>query len=148
MWDLSGGSVDLLQTIRSAWAFIGLVPRRILDRNDFGNLLIEDVCGHVWRICPEELSCKLVGMAPDELSELRSSPDWKMQGLVALATASLGEPGQGRCFCLKVPAVLGGRYAHDNLGTITVDELIAFSGYLASQIKDVPDGATIEVKFD
>jgi len=34
--------MDLLDTIRMAWAFTGLVPRHVLDINAFGALLVED----------------------------------------------------------------------------------------------------------
>lgn len=137
--------MDLLNTVRSAWAFTGLVPARIIHTNAFGNLLIEDVAGQLWRICPEELSCDVV--VSQTVEELIASDDWKMDSMVVLATEALGEPGAGRCFCLKIPGVLGGRYERDNLGTIALDELIDVSGHLADQIKDLPEGAQIKLKI-
>jgi hypothetical protein len=137
--------MDLLNTVRAAWAFAGLVPARVLHLNSFGNLLVEDVAGRVWRICPEELACD--ALDDQSVEEVIASDDWKMDSMVVLATEMLGVPGEGRCFCLKIPGVLGGRYDRDNLGTISVEELIAFSGDLAAQIKDLPDGAKIELKI-
>ena len=139
--------MELLKIVRESWGFTGLVPARILDTNAFGNVLVEDVRGQLWRICPEELSCEHVGTSMDELQALRSSTDWTMERLVVLATASLGTPAEGRCFCLKIPAVLGGKYEVENLGTIAVPELIAFSGDVASQIEGLPDGAQVEFKI-
>jgi hypothetical protein len=142
--------MELLDTIRTAWSFTGLVPLSIVDANAFGNLLVEDVDGRIWRICPEELSCSVVAPSRQELREIQTSrdfrEDWGMDQLVALATSVLGTPGEGRCFCLKIPAVLGGGYQRDNLATITVAELIAVSGDIALQIKDLPDGARVELK--
>jgi Domain of unknown function (DUF1851) len=138
--------MDLLDTVSTAWGFTGLVPKRILDVNPFGNLLVEDLAGQVWRICPEEASCEIVPSSARELEDLTSSPDWTMESLTELAVSLFGEQGPGRCFCLKLPGVLGGAYERDNLGAITVAELIAFSGDLASQIKDVPDGAQVVLK--
>ena len=43
--------------------------------------------------------------------------------------------------------MLGGSYAADNMGTISRSELISFSGDLAEQIRDVPDGSHIKLKF-
>jgi len=137
----------LLDTVRYAWGFTGLVPTRVLDVNPFGNLLVEDVGGRIWWICPEELSCEPVATTPQELQELRSSNDWTMERLVALATASLGAPGEGRCFCLKIPGALGGKYKAANLGTIPVLELVAVSGDIAGQIKDLPDGAKVRFRI-
>jgi len=123
------------------------VPARIRYTNAFGNVLVEDEGGQFWRICPEELSCAPLGTSVDELQALQSSTDWRMERLVALATASLGTPADGRCFCLKIPAALGGKYEVENFGTVTVQELVAFSGDVAFQIKDLPNGAQVEFKF-
>ena len=139
--------MELLDTVRTAWGFMGLIPRSIVEANAFGNLLVEDATGRVWRICPEELSCKPVASSSHELQGLRESADfgkdWTMESLVLLATSVLGVPTDGRCFCLKIPAVLGGGYERDNLATITLSELIAASGDMAFQIKDLPDGANV-----
>jgi hypothetical protein len=141
--------MDLLDTVRSAWGFTGVKARSIIDQNAFGNLLLEDSAGQIWRICPEELSCERVASSAQELRDLRESPDfvtnWEMQRLVSLASSALGTPSEGRCFCLKIPAVLGGKYEVDNIGIITLSELISVSGDLALQIKDVPNGAQIKL---
>ena len=144
-----GRLMDLLETIRSAWGFTGLAPRSIVAENPFGNLLVEDVSGRIWRICPEELSCNAVASSPQDLQRLRSTPDfltdWEMEQLVSLATSALGTPMEGRCFCLKVPAVLGGSYERENLDTILLSELISTAGDMAQQINDLPDGAKVKL---
>jgi hypothetical protein len=52
-----------------------------------------------------------------------------------------------RRFCLKIPAVLGGAYAVENVGTIAVAELLHFSGDVAQQIRDLPDGTQESFRF-
>jgi hypothetical protein len=42
--------------------------------------------------------------------------------------------------------VLGGEYIISNIKTAPLIELIRFSGDLANQIKDLPDGAQIQLK--
>jgi len=69
-----------------------------------------------------------------------------MERLVGIATAALGAPSAERCFCLKTPGLLGGEYAITNVGLITIAELIAFSGDVASQIRDLPDGTKVKFK--
>jgi len=143
--------MELLEVIQRAWQFTGLVPSAVLDTNAFGNLVVEDASGKVWRICPEELSCEIVAATRADFEQLRRSTDfaenWEMTRLVERARSLLGTPSPGRCYCLKVPAVLGGAYAADNLGTIALFELIDVSGQIAMQIKDLPDGARVEVKI-
>ena len=141
--------MELLDTIRTAWGFTGLVPRTILEVNAFGNILIEDERGSIWRISPELLSCEPIASSPEEVNSLLASPDfkheWEMHHLVDMATAKLGTPTDGRCFCLKIPAVLGGRYDSENIGTISISELVSFAGDLALQINDLPDGARVRL---
>ena len=143
--------MELIDVVRRAWEFTGLVPSSVLDTNAFGNLLVEDTSGRVWRICPEELSCAIVAATRNDFEKLRRSPefseDWQMTRLVEVARSSLGALGPGRCYCLKVPAIIGGSYAVDNLGTITLSELIDVSGHIAVRVKDLPDGARVELKI-
>jgi hypothetical protein len=141
--------MELLETIRAAWGFVGLDPESIVDTNAFGNILVRDVSDRYWRICPEELSCQLVAPSSNDFRRLRSSAeferDWQMQHLVALARSKFGFLTEGRCYCLKIPAVLGGAYDVENLATITLLELVAASGAIAVQIGDLPDGARVRL---
>ena len=140
----------LVQTVADAWSWIGLSPSAVLDSNAFGNLLVQAEDGRIWRICPEELSCQIVAESPAEYQELRVDPtfclDWEAEKLVSAAEAILGSLPEGRCYCLKVPAPLGGAYETDNIGTDSLREIVSFSGEIARQIRDLPNGASIELK--
>lgn len=70
-----------------------------------------------------------------------------LESLVRLAYASLGPLPDDRCYCLKLPGPLGGRYAVENIATLKIEEAISASGHLAQQIKDLPDGAKIRVRI-
>jgi hypothetical protein len=70
-----------------------------------------------------------------------------MQVLVEQAIAAMGTPTAQRCYWFKIPSVLGGAFAIHNVGTIDRVELIAVSGHLAEQIKDLPDGTKIRLKI-
>jgi hypothetical protein len=146
-----GRHMNLLEIVKSAWAFTGLSPRSVVDVNEFGNLLVDDFEGRVWLIRPEELSCRVVASSLHDLELLRETidfkEDWAMERLVETATALFGTPFTGRCFCLKIPAVLGGTYLKENLGTISVEELVAASGNMAEQIKDMPDETKVNIKI-
>jgi hypothetical protein len=71
--------------------------------------------------------------------------DWDFAVVRLEAKAALGEPGEGRCYCLKIPAALGGKYAEDNLGAISINELLSASGSLAFQLKDIHDGEKVRL---
>jgi hypothetical protein len=141
----------MLDTIRNAWGWIGLDPAEVVATNPFGNVIVRATDGAYWRICPEEWSCEQVARNEDDYTALSSEEefrtDWEMARLVQLAREKLGPLPEGRCYCLKQPAVIGGSYEAANLETISLDELIAFSGDMAEQIKDVPDGGQIQIEI-
>jgi hypothetical protein len=141
--------MQLLDDVRSAWGWVGIEPVELLDENDFGNLILRDVHGQYWRLCPEDLYCEVVANNRDELDRLSNDQeflgDWYMRGLVDQAFQQLGALAPDRKYCLKIPGVLGGEYGGDNLGTISLDELIQASGHIAQQIADLPDGASIKL---
>ncbi len=141
----------LIDTIKKAWGWTGIDPEKVVGENDFGNLMVKDKLGRFWRICPEELTCEIVAKDRAGLDLLSKDSDflsdWQMSNLVNAARTALGDLEQGRKYCLAIPGVLGGKYEVENFKTISLNELIDFSGHVAEQIKDLPDGAKIEFKF-
>ena len=141
--------MQLLDEVRSAWGWVGIEPVDVVDDNDFGNLILKDVRGQYWRLCPEDLYCEVVASSREELDRLANDQeflsDWYMRSLVDQAFQRFGALAPDRKYCLKIPGVLGGEYGGDNLGTIAFNELIRASGHIAQQIADLPDGATIKL---
>lgn len=139
----------ILGAIESAWSWTGLVPEEVLRTNAFGNTIVRASDGQIWRICPEELSCQVIAPSKSRYRELEGDPefqtDWLMKRLIQVAERKLGPLSEGRCYCLKTPAVLGGAYDASNLGSNTLVELISFAGDVAEQIKDLPDGSQVEL---
>jgi hypothetical protein len=142
--------MDMIETIRKAWSWIGLDPAAVVASNAFGNVIVRATDGAFWRIRPEDLACEVIARSEREYEEVAGDEefvvDWEMSALVHLAREKLGPLEPGHCYCLKMPGVLGGAYDSDNLATISRLEAIAFSGDLAEQIKDLPDGARIELR--
>lgn len=141
--------MQLLDEVRSAWGWVGIEPADLIDDNDFGNLMIEDVRGQYWRLCPEDLYCEVVASNREELDRLARDQeflgDWYMRALVDQAFRRLGVLAAGQKYCLKIPSVLGGEYGGDNLGKISFDELIKASGRIALEIAGLPDGTSIKL---
>jgi hypothetical protein len=139
--------MELIAIVEHAWGWTGLKPEQIVGENDFGNLMIKDVAGRYWRLCPEDLYCGVIASDRAELDQLARDQaflqDWYMEELVHQARERLGALPPGSKYCLKIPGTLGGEYGGDNLAIISHDELISASGHIALQIKDLPDGAKI-----
>ena len=139
----------LIEAINDGWSWKIGVIQRLVATNPFGNCIVLDGIGSVWRIIPEDLSADILSSTIDDLDKTMSGEDfqidWKMDQLVKVALAAHGDPGDGRCFCLKIPGVLGGSYSADNIGVITVTELLSCSGSLARQINTMPDGTAVQL---
>ena len=144
-------SAPMVEKINEAWGWTGIRPKEVIGENKFGNLLIRDLEGRVWRLCPEDVYCEVVASNEVEYEKLINDSDfledWNMENLVNVARKKLGSLSGTRKYCLKIPGILGGDYAEDNLGTAPLEEMIAFSGNIAEQIKDLPDGAQIKLEI-
>ncbi len=142
--------MSIIQEIKDSWGWIGIDPVEVVGENDFGNLMIKDSGGKFWRLCPEDLYCEIVAHSQEDLDQLSTDQefleDWYMQALVNLSRENLGELNEGQKYCLVTPAPLGGEYAASNIKTAPLIELIRFSGDIANQIKDLPDGAQVRLQ--
>lgn len=137
-------------TIKESWGCTGIDPEVVVGENDFGNLLIRDVRGRIWRLCPEELSCEVIAEDQREFDVLFADPefqlDWRMEDLVRQAERDLGPLGEDQKYSLVIPSVLGGEYDISNISVFPLAELIGLSGDLAKQITEIPDRGQVRLK--
>lgn len=142
--------MDVISEIRDAWGWVGIDPLEIVGENDFGNLIIKDADGKYWRMCPENVYCKIVADDRDELARLSQDQDfladWYMTALVDQANESVGPLADGRKYCLVIPGVLGGAYDISNIKSVPLVELVRLSGDIGQQIRDLPDRAQVKLK--
>jgi hypothetical protein len=140
----------MIDLIREAWGWTGAEPVEIIASNAFGNIIFRDGRGRFWRLCPEDVYCEVIADNRDEYEDLIGDSefveDWEMQVLVDAAYRVVGPIEPDRKYCLKIPGALGGTYEETNIASAPWTELILFSGDLAFQIKDLPDGSQIEFK--
>ena len=143
--------MELIAIVEDTWGWTGLRPVVIVGDNDFGNLIVKDEADHYWRLCPEDLSCKVVASSRAELDQLSQDQaflhDWYMKDLTQRARDKLGPLRPGFKYCLKIPGALGGEYGGDNLATVSLGQLISASGHIAQQIEGLPDGAQIKLSI-
>ena len=139
--------MDLIEELRAAWSWAGFDPVEIIGENDFGNLLIRDAAGRIWRLCPEDCYCRVVAMDYQHLAALAKNEefmkDWHMTPLVEEARVSCGPLSPGKKYNLRLPGLLGGEYGGSNLGITTQVELIHASARVAKSVAPAPlDGST------
>lgn len=143
--------MELIAIVEDSWGWTGLKPDQIVGDNDFGNLMVKDHTGRYWRLCPEDMYCKVIANSKVELDRLSQDQeflhDWYMADLVQQARERLGPLRPGFKYCLRIPGALGGEYGGDNLATISLAGLISASGHIAQQIENLPDGAQVKLSI-
>lgn len=139
----------IITAVKQAWGWSGVDPAEIVAQNEFANLLIKDVNGKYWRLCPEDVYCEVLAQDDAEFDQLFSNEefleDWHMHVLVKKAKQEIGALHDDRRYCLATPGVLGGEYAVSNIKTAPLVEIVSAAGDLARQIKDLPDGTKIKL---
>lgn len=143
--------MDMIQAIRDSWGWVGIDPVEVVGATAFGNLMIKDGLGHYWRLCPEGLSCEVIAQTREALDEVSRDQaflhDWYLQPMVEQAEEILGALASGQVYHFVISPVLGGAYAIDNVRRIDHVEQVRFSGDLALEIKDLPDGAQVKLRI-
>lgn len=141
--------MQLVAIIAASWGWTGLKPLLVVGDNAFGNLIVKDVEDRYWRLCPEDLSCRMIAASRAELDTLSSDQDflhdWNMSELTRQAKERLGPLRPGFKYCLKIPGALGGEYGGDNLATLSLEELVSVSGSIARQVDQVHDGGRVRL---
>jgi hypothetical protein len=142
---------DVLNAVAEGWGWKIGKPVTIIARNAFGNIIVRAEDGRYFRIIPEDLKSIHLADSPEDLERERSTEefrtDWEMRALVEKAEASLGSLAEGECYHLVIPSVLGGEYAVENIRKISITEWLEFSGEVARQIEDLPDGTQVKLKW-
>jgi len=140
----------LLEAIADGWSWKLGRPVELIATNPFGNAIVRTEAGHYYRITPEEWSCELIAESAAELGIKRAEPDfmrdWAMARLCALAQATQGPLGEGQVYCLVQSGVVGGKYEADNIRKVSLRESLSYSGSMAKQIDELPDGTQIRIK--
>jgi hypothetical protein len=141
----------LLESIQEGWGWAIGTPARVIAVNSFGNVIVQTSIGQFYRITPEDLKCVFLCDSEDALEKImRDSEfafDWDMKLLREQAEGALGKLTTNECYHLVIPATLGGAYAISNIKKISIGEWLSFSGCVAQQIKDLPDGTQVEIKW-
>lgn len=143
--------MSILKEIKDSWGWVGIVPQEIVIENEFGNLIVKDFEDKFWRICPEDVYCEVVAESIAEYNILIKNQefleDWFMSAMVEEAKKKLGMLEPGYKYHMVTPGILGGEYGVSNFNVAPLYEIIRFSGDLGRQIKDLPEGAQIEMKW-
>lgn len=144
-------TMNIIEEVKGAWGWVGINPVEIVAENEFGNLILKDADNKFWRLCPEDVYCKIIASSIYEYNKLIQNDeflnDWNMTVMVDEAMEMLGALEDGYKYYMVIPGVVNGEYGGDNIKTAPLEKIIRFSGDLGRQIKNLPDGAEIQLKI-
>lgn len=142
--------MNIIEEVKESWGWVGINPTEIVAENEFGNLIIKDSENQFWRLCPEDVYCEVIAKSIDDYNKLIIDDeflnDWNMTVMVDEATEMLGALKEGYKYYLVIPGALNGEYSGSNIKTAPFVKIIRHSGALGKQIKDLPDGAKVNLK--
>jgi hypothetical protein len=142
--------VSLVKAVNEGWGWTGLTAARVLAQSPMGHLVLSDAEDKFFYLDPDGMAIIPLGteaeakahLASDEAKEL-----WSGGALVAEGYKRFGNPPEGSVFTIKPHAMIEGRYEPESLCVMPLDELIRFTGDVAQQIKDLPDGSQIQIEM-
>ena len=70
--------------------------------------------------------------------------EWLLENVVRDLLAEGHRPGAHECFGYKILPVFGGSYDGANRVSMSATEHISLTGHVHQQIRDLPDGATVQ----
>ncbi|MEO0871889.1 MAG: hypothetical protein AAFY19_08025 [Pseudomonadota bacterium] len=141
--------MSLVDVFNESWSWTGITAKRVRAQSPMGHLILSDENEQFFYLDPDGMVIVPLGTkaeAEAHLAQADAQELWWGGDLVEAGKALLGEPPEGSVFSLKPEAMVQGHYAPENLWIISLEELIAFTGDLARQIKDLPDG--MQIKFE
>ena len=139
--------MSLVEAVNEGWGWTGLTATRVVAQSPMGHLIVVNADETFFYIDPDGMAIITLGteaktqehLASDEAKQL-----WSGGALAEEAKKRFGEPPAGSVFTIKPHAMIEGRYEPENLCVMSLEELIRFTGDVAQQIKDLPDGSQIQ----
>lgn len=133
----------------SSWEWLGedlgaLTPR---FATAFGDLFLEGADGGYWFLDGVEGSLSRFWDSGVELQAALNTPggqdQFLMVGLAQAASHAGLAPSTGQVLAFRIPPVLGGELAADNLEVDDLVVAVSISGQIHHQVRDLPPGASV-----
>ncbi|MEW6598919.1 MAG: hypothetical protein AB1429_15655 [Pseudomonadota bacterium] len=141
------------------WAWLIGEPSRFLLSSMFGDLFFEKQNDGVYRLDCGSGAIERVAEDADAFDQFlggernaswrQSIDNWFLPAFVEQLHAAGKKPGLDQCFGLTIlPIFEGGKYVVENVFVLPRREWISYTGALHRQIRDLPDGAKVQLVVD
>jgi hypothetical protein len=134
----------------AGWAWLLPPTFTVWPMNRFGDLFVVTPDGTVNMLDIGAGVLVKLANSQDELSEKIDEQDnannWLMIPLVDAAHAAGMTLARGECYSFKLPPVLGGQYALENVLVLELSQHFGAFASIHNQLRDLPDGTQIKVR--
>lgn len=144
-------SSEALHVLREGWGWLIGESLSPFMCSASGDVFFLDDAGIVfWLDTGQGLLTQICANREEFLKELKEErgAEWLLAPVIDQLVDSGVELAPDQCFAYRVLPILGGPYSAENMVPMSAAQWYSFSGYMHSQIKDLPDGAKVEFKLD
>jgi hypothetical protein len=139
----------VVHALNVAWGWTGVDFAEEISHSLMGHMLVTDRAGTFHYVDPDlgavtPLGDEAAAQAHMALAETKVL--WRADKLVDAAAKRLGPPAIGEVYSLTPQALVAGDYAPENLIRIDLVRLIHIAGDIARQVRDLPEGAPVNIK--
>lgn len=132
------------------WAWLLPDSFGVWIANSFGDLFLEIEDGAIALLDINAGTLKRLAASQDDfiqkLGEGGNAAAWLYIPLVDSLRTKGVIPHPGHCYAFNRPPLLGGEYCADNVRITDFEAHLSFTGDFAEQLRDVADGAEVELK--
>lgn len=134
---------------RGEWSWLLPDDCSLWLANRFADLFFEDAEGAVWRLDVSLGTLTHLAADRDEFCDKLDAEldDWLMVPLVDRCVAAGLPLSPGRCYGFRMPPIVGGSYAVENVATLPIADYLGCCGSIHRQLQDLPDGATVRFEI-
>jgi hypothetical protein len=138
--------------ILSCWLWKLQHDMKIVMISNLGDLFLESKDGSIYWLLSDGEELKRIANDRNKFEKLLNKEEnidnWFLPSLVEKLLLAGIELKENEVYSTKKMAVLGGTYDVDNFLATDISVHFAFTGQICEQIKDLPDGANVNITFE
>lgn len=143
-------SQDALDELRGSWSWLVEPTMQPFMCATSGDVFLQAEDGGIHWLDTGRGYLDRIADSRDQFLELMRSDggqEWLMTSVIAELFEAGAVVADGQCFGYKTLPILGGDYTPGNMVPMSASAWYGFSGYLHEQIKDLPDGAQVQLSL-